>query len=290
MRPSNASTSSLLEEISDRLESIQKNAWGDYDNYPEYKKHDVDALTQLKNSLQVHAPRCNSRGQIRNLHIAAAMDLPQTALYLLKIGVPLNSPDSCGYTPLILAASKNAFMIVGELLKYGADIKHRADEEGVMALHMTGGAESTQLLLAAGADPNSLDFGKNTPLHWVAGTPDDNALLSAQLLLEAGAKVNAINKAGETPLFRATWTDVNPEMVRLLIAAGADINHTTPSRDTPLWAAVYSANPAVIKILLEHGADPNVRQEKGISPLQFAMEQSMPEEIIQTLAAYGAQV
>ena len=79
-------------------------------------------------------------------------------------------------------------------------------------------------------------------------------------------------------------------MVRLLIAAGADINHTTPSGDTPLWAAVYSANPAVIKILLGHGADPNVRQEKGISPLQFAMEQSMPEEIIQTLAAYGAQV
>ncbi len=289
MTPNPSNIRDLLEEIETRLQSVKNNAWGDYDNFPEYKDHDIQALNDLKRNIITPPKYSKGRIQAQCLHIAAAMALTKTSLHFLQTGVSINSTDPCGYTPLILASSKNAFMIVCELLKRGADVKHKANDDGVTALHMASGPESTQLLLSAGANPNTYDLEKNTPLHWIAGNAGEQALHSAQLLLESGAKVNTPNRAGETPLFRSAWTDVTPEMTKLLIESGADINHTTPTGETPLWAAIFSGNLPVIRILLEHGADPSAQLDDGLTPLQFALEQAMDEEFIQCLADYGAQ-
>jgi ankyrin repeat protein len=74
-------------------------------------------------------------------------------------------------------------------------------------------------LLAAGADPNAVDFEGATPLMYAAevGTME---LLRA--LLAAGADVNAQDAEGRTALMYASdhcYTD----SVRLLVETGADV-------------------------------------------------------------------
>ena len=62
----------------------------------------------------------------------------------------------------------------------------------------TASVESVTAFLAAGADPNARDEGKNTPLHEAAGSNENPAV--TEVLLKAGADPGAKNKRDSTPL------------------------------------------------------------------------------------------
>jgi ankyrin repeat protein len=122
-------------------------------------------------------------------------------------------------------------------------------------------------LLEQGADPNAAGFGF-TPLHWVAGTWQNewaNSVLGAEIyvggiqdrqgklelakaLLDHGADPNAqitrnpprwiggyTDKVGATPFILASFAS-DLEMMRLLHAAGADPKQVTGTGSTSLMA------------------------------------------------------
>jgi ankyrin repeat protein len=109
------------------------------------------------------------------------------------------------------------------LIERGADANHSDPDTGETALHSALCTTNrlahdlvVQVLLAAGADPNSVtkplretgSFMRDcrtkaeTPLHRAAafGTPD-----TVQLLLDAGARIDAKDMNGESPLSWASW-------------------------------------------------------------------------------------
>jgi ankyrin repeat protein len=59
-------------------------------------------------------------------------------------------------------------------------------------------------------------------------------------------------------------------MVRLLLKHHAYIDAESPNRTTPLMMAAHYGNPGVVKLLLEEGADPLLRNQKGLSAIDFA--------------------
>jgi len=70
-------------------------------------------------------------------------------------------------------------------------------------------ANTTKLLIQAGADPQAVDRAKNTPLHVIVSFKKIvsefltlHAIIIA--LLEAGAHIDAVNAAGQTPLSAST--------------------------------------------------------------------------------------
>lgn len=122
-------------------------------------------------------------------------------------------------------------------------------------------------------DVNAISEKGETPLMLAALK---GRLALANRLIERKAEVN---KPGWTPLHYAS-TFAGPEstaMVRLLLEHHAFIDAESPNRSTPLMMAARYGNPGVVKLLLEEGADPLVKNEKGLSAIDFAQGASRAE-------------
>lgn len=94
-------------------------------------------------------------------------------------------------------------------------------------------------------------------------------LAQAQRLIARRAEVN---KPGWTPLHYAASNaaPTSVAMVRLLLEHHAYIDAESPNRTTPLMMAAHYGNPLVVKLLLDEGADSSVKNEKGLTAIDFA--------------------
>ncbi len=165
--------------------------------------------------------------------------------------------------------------------------------KGDTALHLAAAGyrvEIAQLLLSAGADPNSAaNHRRGAPLHYAADGrgvhPSWNPARQVkiiELLLRAGADINAQDKNGATPLHRAVRTRTAAG-VHCLLKTGADPTLRNNSGSTPFHLAVQttgaggSGNPLakeeqrkIIQEFLAFGVNPAVKDGGGISVLQRA--------------------
>lgn len=87
-----------------------------------------------------------------------------------------------------------------------------------------------------------------------------------QQLIELGADVN---KPGWTPLHYAASNGHLPVMA-LLLDHHAYIDATSPNGTTPLMMAARYGSFAATKLLLEAGADPSLKNDLGMSAVDFA--------------------
>jgi len=143
--------------------------------------------------------------------------------------------------------------------------------------------EIVQLLLAAGADPNSCyNHRKSGPLHYAADTCLTSPAWSARkqgetirCLLKAGARINAQDKNGATPLHRAVRTR-GLAAVKYLLKAGGDPLQKNKPGSTAFHLAVQntgrggsgsaeakSAQGQIIQEFLSFGVDPGIKDGKG---------------------------
>jgi ankyrin repeat protein len=84
--------------------------------------------------------------------------------------------------------------------------------------------------------------------------------------------INAKNRLGQTRLHILIAANAAAENIQHLLDAGIDINAQDNKGNTPLHFAVENENPAYIQKLLDSGADVNVKDNNGNTPLHFAVE------------------
>jgi ankyrin repeat protein len=157
---------------------------------------------------------------------------------------------------------------------------------GDTALHLAAAGyrvEIVELLLAAGADPNSAENHRQSgPLHYAAdgylGNPDWDAKRQVDTigrLLDAGAKINAQDKNGAAPLHRAVRTR-SAAAVKYLLERGADAKLRNKPGSTPFHLAVQNtghggtgaeiakaAQRQIIRKFLSIGLSPKLKDSKG---------------------------
>jgi len=186
---------------------------------------------------------------------------------------------------LLDAAGKGNYEITKLLLENGANVNVRNDIDYTPLHNAMGKAEkyvkTSELLIQHGADVNArggirVSSGpgkwKHTPLHLAAR---EGNLEIVKLLIEHGAKIEAKDFNNATPLFMAV-THKRKEVVKYLLEKGANINVRgrlySDHREYPIHRAIESRQDDMAELLVAYGADLNVKNQKGQTPLQLAID------------------
>jgi hypothetical protein len=153
---------------------------------------------------------------------------------------------------------------------------------------------SVRVLLAAGADPNSMPSGRLSPLHSAAAGVHwrhdrDSLVETLQALLDGGADPQLVDPNGQSAL-HVVARGGSLEAVRLLIARGADVNQPDDRGRTPLIAVIEwnRAPAALVGALLEAGASPLIADDEGNTPLHHLTQDR--DTIAMLLMNHGADV
>ena len=193
---------------------------------------------------------------------------------LLEFKANIEIGDLSGITPLEFTMECNHINIMLEILKH-VDINDPSIS-GLAPLHFASklaAHEMVKVLLENGANTNTLDRQKFTPLHYISSagnTPND--LNTLKELLRYGANVNAtpLNHMKFTPLHAATDYG-HDKIVKELLHHGADFEAVTMEGNRPLHNASQAGSLKCIKMLFEKKCEVNVVNNKNETPLQLAV-------------------
>jgi ankyrin repeat protein len=132
------------------------------------------------------------------------------------------------------------------------------------------------------ADNPNIDLEKLDPAGenamMLAALNDD--LTFVNLLIAKDAEVN---KKGWTPLHYAA-TNGHDDVVKVLLDHSAYIDSGSPNGTTPLMMAARGGHLSTVKLLLDEGADLRVKNQIGMTAVDFA-NQYHEKDVAQGLAA-----
>lgn len=216
------------------------------------------------------------------LHITAARGNQAIADLLLAKGADINAQSTYSGTPLFFAETPE---MINYLVKRGGAIGAR-DRDLKTSLHraaLNGYVEVCKALIDTKADVNAADINGVTPLHWAAGS---GHLAVVKLLLDNKADVNRVSRWGTNALLHATWGTDRKELVELLISKGAKVHQRGSLGETPLSGAVGHGDRETFELLLRHNLDLNGTNEAGFTLLHIAVR-GQQKEMVQRLLELG---
>ncbi len=181
-----------------------------------------------------------SAGSYEDFFSAIERDDAPTVARLIRLGFDTNTPSPEGLHPLFAAINVPAPRVAQTLAQAPAtkiDLRNAHDETPLMMASIRGMDVLAKLLIDRNADVNKTAW---TPLHYAATS---GRLVVMNLLLDHHAYINAPSPNGTTPL---------------------------------MMAAMYGT-PSAVKLLLEAGADPTIKNDLGLSAIDFALRESNQE-------------
>lgn len=174
-------------------------------------------------------------GSFEDFFSAVKQDDASTIVSLLNRGFDVNTLNPAGEPGLVLAIREPSLKVAAVLINWPTtkiEVRTAKDESPLMLAALKGLAGFCQQLIDKGAD---------------------------------------VNKPGWTPLHYAA-TNGHLEIMTLLLDKYAYIDAASPNGTTPLMMAAHYGTPAAVKLLLEAGADPLLKNEQGLSAIDFAQK------------------
>ena len=172
-------------------------------------------------------------GSYEDFFTAVKRDDSRTVANLLTRGFDANTLDPKGLHGLIIAVQEPSPKVAEVLLRWpktNVEFRTGKDESPLMLAALKGQLELARKLVERGAD---------------------------------------VNKPGWTPLHYAS-TNGHLQIMDLLLENHAYIDAESPNRTTPLMMAAQYGTPAAVKLLLEAGADATLRNQLGLTAIDFA--------------------
>ena len=184
-------------------------------------------------------------GSFEDFFSAIQRDDPQSLSALLRRGFDPNTLDAKGQSGLFLALRDPSPKVVEVLLKapkIKVETRTPQDESPLMMAAMRGELKLATALIDKDADVNKTGW---TPLHYAASSTQGDQLGVAKLLIENAAYIDAASPNGSTPL---------------------------------MMAAMYG-NTSTLKLLLDEGADPTLKNQLGLTAVDFAQRADRKEMV-----------
>lgn len=179
-------------------------------------------------------------GSYDDFFVAIKQDDAQAVRSLLTRGFDPNTVDPKGVHGLFLALREPSLKVAEVLIdwpKTNVEWRTPQDESPLMMAALKGHVELAKKLVARGADVNKTGW---TPLHYAA---TQGQLAIMDLLLENHAYIDA----------------------------------ESPNGTTPLMMAAHYGTPAAVKLLLDGGADPGLKNQLGLTAVDFAHRGNRPD-------------
>ncbi len=218
-----------------------------------------------------HAPHCADVDLARLLIAKGALKRREDAKSFLWAGVESGDPE-------MVALALTRYRRVNGKDEDGASLLAQAagsfaNEDAPNAARFDS-VKVIELLINAGANPNSRDDEGRTPLF----EANDESVVRA--LLRGGADPGARDDLGRTALFDVYFTD---SITASLVAAGLEVNARDHDGHTALF---FQTTPDSVKALIAAGADIEAMDSAG----RTAVEAMNTESFTVTLLAVGARL
>jgi len=171
---------------------------------------------------------------------AIKQDDPKTLNELLKRGFDPNTIDATGRAGLFMALQEGSLKAAEALIawpKTNVEWRNAKGESPLMIAALKGHKELVRALIQRDADVNKTGW---TPLHYAA-------------------------------------TAGNVEIILILLDENAYIDAESPNKSTPLMMAAMYGSTTAVRALLDAGADPTLRNELGLSAVEFAQRANRPD-------------
>ena len=203
------------------------------------------------------------------------------AAVLAKAAGGINGRDKKGWTPLHWAIFGDAWDLVRELIREGADLSVGRSQNALdVAKSMKSEAKLSEAFIAEkGVDATIGQYGYTMLMLAAHGGHKE----IVKLLIDNKANPNIKNNGGETALMHAAVKG-RTEVVKLLIDNGADINIKGRDGVTALMLAATWERMEIVKLLIDNGADINIKGRDGVTALMYASRYGH-QEIIDILRA-----
>jgi uncharacterized protein len=172
-------------------------------------------------------------GSYEDFFTAIKRDNPGAITALLNRGFDPNTPSPEGLDGLYLALRDSSLKAAEALVdwpKTNVETRTPKDESPLMMAALKGHSQLVRKLIERNADVNKTGW---TPLHYAA-------------------------------------TNGHLAIIELLLENHAYIDAESPNGTTPLMMAAHYGSPAAVKLLLEAGADPGLKNQLGLTAIDFA--------------------
>lgn len=204
--------------------------------------------------------------------------------YLLKRGANIDTQNTEGQTPLMIAAQDGDLSVINGLLAYQANPNVQDNDGWTAAMHAvrTNDPKIFRLLGKYQADFNIVNQDHMTAL---ALAIVDNKANAAVAMLDNNANPNFEMGAAKYNALMLAVKKGNLQMAQTLLQYKAKPNAQNAGGVTPLMIASHGDKDMLVSLLLKAGANPNLKDNEGKTALMLAKESDANKALKQLQAA-----